>query len=147
MHLIFIITGLLCLLFLLGFAITSYFEKEKRASAITLILTTVYGGAWFLTGHLFPVAAFYIAIAFWMLLIAGLGLLSWPFGKPAPLEIDPSSTERYDERHVIFGRMELEPGLPQYEKYYSEMNPQVKGFDDHVRTMPKLGELGGEYSH
>ena len=147
MHLIFLITGLLCSLFFLGFALTSYVEKEKRASAIALIIATVYGGAWFLTGHIYPAATLHIAIAFWVLLIAGFGLLSWPFGKPAALEINPASTERYDERHVIFGRMELEPEMPQYNKYYSELNPQVKGFDDHVRTMPKLGELGGEYSH
>jgi len=146
-HPIFLITGIVCLLFLLGFALTSYFEKEKRASAIALIVTTVYGGAWFIAGHIYPAVTLHMAIAFWVLLIACFGLLSWPFGQPAPLEIRPSSTARYDERHVIFGRMELEPEMPQYEKYYSELNPQVKGFDDHVRTMPKLGELGGEYSH
>jgi ferredoxin len=146
-HLIFLITGLLCSLFFLGFALTSYVEKEKRASAIALIIATVYGGAWFLTGHIYPATTLHIAIAFWVLLIAGFGLLSWPFRQPAPLTIDSSKTERYDERHVIFGRMELAPEMPQYNKYYSELNPQVKGFDDHVRTMPKLGELGGEYSH
>ena len=147
MHLIFVFTGIVCLLFLLGFAVTSYFEKEKRASAIALIMTTVYGGTWFITGQIYPAVTLHIAIAFWVLLIAGFGLLAWPFGQPAPLTIDSSKTERYDERHVIFGRMGLEPGMPQYDKYYSELNPQVKGFDDHVRTMPKLGEPGGEYSH
>jgi ferredoxin len=146
-HLIYVITGIVCLLFLLGFALTSYFEKQKRASAVALIMATVYGGAWFISGQIYPATTFHITIVFWVLLIAGVGLLCWPFGKPAPLEILPSSTERYDERHVIFGRMELEPGLPQYEKYYSELNPQVKGFDDHVRTMPKLGQPGGEYAH
>ncbi len=147
MHLIFLTTGLLCLLFLLGFAVASFFEKEKRASASALIFTGVYGGGWFLIGFIFPAATLYIAIAFWVLLLAALGLLSWPFGQPAPLEISPSKAERFDERHVIFGRMELEPAMSQYEKYYSELNPQVKGFDDHLRTMPKLGEPGGEYAH
>lgn len=147
MHLIFIITGLLGILFLLGFAVTSYFENEKRASAMALIIATIYGTGWFLTGHIYPAASLSIAIAFWILLIAGLGLLAWPFGKPGPLEIDPSPFERYDERHVIFGRMELEPGMPQYDDYYSRLNPRMKSFDDHLRTLPKLGELGGEYSH
>jgi hypothetical protein len=146
-HFIFLLTGIVCLLFLTGFAVTSYFEKEKRASAITLILTTVYGGVWFITGYIYPAVTLHITITFWVLLIGGFGLLSWPFSKTSPLAINLSSTEQYDERHVIFGRMELEPGMPQYEKYYSELNPGVKGFDDHVRTMPKLGELGGEYSH
>lgn len=147
MHLIFLTTGLLCLLFLLGFAVASFFEKEKRASASALIFTGVYGGGWFLIGFIFPAATLYIAIAFWVLLLAAFGLLAWPFGKPNPLEISPSKAERFDERHVIFGRMELEPAMSQYEKYYSELNPQVKGFDDHLRTMPKLGEPGGEYAH
>jgi len=145
--LFYIITGIVCLLFLLGFAVTSYFEKEKRASAVSLIIATVYGAAWFMTGHIYPAVTLQIAIAFWLLLIAGLGLLCWPFGEPAPLEISPSSTARYDERHVIFGRMELEPGSPQYEKYYCDLNPPLKGLDDHVRSMPQLGELGGKYSH
>lgn len=147
MHLIFLTTGLLCLLFLLGFAVASFFEKEKRASASALIFTGVYGGGWFLIGFIFPAATLYIAIAFWVLLLAAFGLLAWPFGKPNPLEISPSKAERFDERHVIFGRMELEPAMSQYEKYYSELNPQVKGFDDHLRTMPKLGEPGGKYAH
>ena len=147
MHPIYIITGLLGLLFLLGFTATSYFEKEKRAAAVSLTIATASGGAWFIMGLIYPAVTLHMAIAFWVLMIAGFVLLAWPFGAPAPLEISPSSTERYDERHVIFGRMELDPGLPQYDKYYSDLNPQVKGFDDHVRTLPKLGELGGEYAH
>ena len=82
MHPTFTITGLLCLLFLLGFAVTSYFEKEKRASAMALIMATIYGAGWFLAGHIYPGASLPIAIAFWVMLIAGLGLLAWPFGKP-----------------------------------------------------------------
>ena len=109
MHLIYLVTGLLGFLFLLGFAVTSYFELEKRAAAIALIMATVFGVTWFITGHIYSAATLQIALAFWVLLIAGFGLLAWPFGKPAPLGIDPPSTERYDERHVIFGRMELEP--------------------------------------
>jgi ferredoxin len=147
MHPFFIFTGFIGSLFLTGFAATSFHEKERRAAAIALIMATIFGSVWFLTGYIFPGATLHFSIVFWVLLIAGIGFLSWPFDKPAPLEIDPSSTERYDERHVIFGRMELEPGLPQYDEYYSKLNPQVKGFDDHLRTMPKLGELGGEYSH
>ena len=147
MHFLFIVTGLLCLLFLLGFALTSYFEKERQASAKALVIATIYGSVWFFGGIVYPDASVYIAITFWIVLITGLGLLAWPFCNPDPLEFNPSVLERYDERHVIFGRMELEPGMPQYEKYYSRLNPQIKGFDDHLRTLPKLGELGGDYSH
>ena len=147
MHGFYIFTGIVFWFFLLGFAATSYFEKERRASAIALIIATLFGGAWFLAGHIYPGSSLQISIGFWLILLAGLGLLAWPFGKPDPLEIDSPALERYDERHVIFGRMELEPGLPQYDTYYSELNPRVKGFDDHLRTMPKLGELGGDYSH
>ena len=114
---------------------------------MALIVATTYGTGWFLTGHIYPGASLPMAIAFWLLLIAGLGLLILPFGSPRLLEIDPSSLERYDERHAIFGRMELEPGMAQYEKYYSRLNPRIKSFDDHLRTLPKLGEIGGEYSH
>jgi ferredoxin len=146
-HLFFLITGMVCSLFLLGFAVTSFFENENRAGTVALIFTAAYGGGWFLTGFIFPAATLHIATIFCVLLFTVFGLLAWPFRQPAPLEINVSKTERYDERHVIFGRMELEPGMPQYEKYYSELNPRMKGFDDHLRTMPKLGELGGEYAH
>jgi len=74
-HPIFFTTGFLISLVLLGFALTSYFEKEKRAAAIALILATAYGCAWFLTGSLFPSVSLQITIAFWLLLIAGAGLL------------------------------------------------------------------------
>lgn len=147
MHITYVITGLLCSLFLLGFALTSYQEQEKRASAVALIITTGFAVIWFVAGHLYAPATVHITIAFWVSLLAGFGLLAWPYGRPEPLEIDRSATERYDERHVIFGRMELEPDQPQYAKYYSELNPQVKGFDDHLRSMPRLGKLGGKYSH
>jgi len=146
-HLIFLFTGVLVSIFLIGFAVTSYLEKEKRAATIALLLTVVFGSGWLFCGFLFPAATLSIAVAFGMLLVAGLGLLCWPFGMSPALEVDASGIERYDERHVIFGRMELAPGMAQYEKYYSELNPQVKGFDDHLRTMPKLGEPGGEYAH
>jgi hypothetical protein len=105
-HLFYIITGIVCLLFLLGFAVTSYIEKEKRASAISLIIAAVYGVAWFMAGHIYPAGSLQIAIVFWLLLMAGFGLLFWPFGAPAALRFRPSSTERCDERHVIFGQME-----------------------------------------
>ena len=147
MHPVFLVLGLLCSLFLLGFVVTSYQERERRAAAVALLFTVTFGGGWLVIGILFPSATLHISVAFGALLIAGFGCLAWPFGPPAPLKIIPSATERFDERHVIFGRMELEPGMPQYDTYYSDLNPQVKGFDDHLRTMPKLGQPGGDYAH
>jgi len=146
-HRLFIISGITCFLFLLGFAITTFFENEKRAGGLMCGLAAAYLVLWFSIGFLIPDATLSIVRGFWILVAAGIILLSLPFGKPQPLEIDPAAAERFDERHVIFGRMELAKGTPQYDTYYSELNPQMKGFDDHLRSMPKLGEPGGYYFH
>ena len=147
MHSLFIVSGIICFVFLLGFAITSFFENEKRAGSLMVALAAAYLVLWFSIGFLIPAATFIIVVGFWISVAGVTILLSLPFGTPQPLEIDPAATERFDERHVIFGRMGLAKGSPEYEIYYSELNPQMKGFDDHLRSMPKLGEPGGDYFH
>ena len=109
-------------------------------SAVYLIL-------WFLIGFMIPAATFSIAMVVLILLAVAIITLCLPFRHPESLKIDPAETERFDERDVIFGRMELEEGTPEYDVYYSELNPQMKGFDDHLRSMPKLGAPGGKYYH
>jgi reductive dehalogenase len=141
------ITGLLFVFTLLGFAITSLRENETRAFRLTLITSLLVAILWFGIGATLPEYVMQITVAFWILTIAAFILLMLPLGKSPPLEIDPLKTERFDERHVIFGRMDLVDGLPQYETYYTRINPQTKRFDDHLRSMPRLGQPGGNHFH
>jgi reductive dehalogenase len=43
--------------------------------------------------------------------------------------------------------MELDQDTWQYEEYYSNLNPDVKKFDDHLRELPSIGDPGGIYAH
>jgi reductive dehalogenase len=144
-HWFFIITGLIIACAILGFALTSFRESEKRAGFLTLGFTTVFALIWYGIGLAFPAATLYLAIAVWALIALGALALALPVGSAQPLKIDFSKTERFDERHIIFGRAELRKGMPQYEEYYTQLNPEMKKADDDLRRMPELGAPGAKY--
>ena len=47
----------------------------------------------------------------------------------------------------MFGRAELQEGMPQYEEYYTQLNPEMKKTDDDIRRLPELGAEGAKYYH
>lgn len=145
MHWLFIVTGLLFCLVASGFAFTSFCELERRAGLVTFALTCLFGATWFGFGAAFPGITFYVAVAAWAATTVGVLLLALPVGKPEPLKIVASRAERFDERHIMFGRAELREGTPQYEEYYTRLNPKSKETDDGIRAMPELGGPGAKY--
>jgi len=147
MHWFYLLTGILFTLMILGFAITSLLELEKRAGFLVMISALVFLVIWLGIGTLFSGTSFILATFFWALFLLGLLILALPFGKPEPLVIDPAKTARFDERHIMFGRAELREGTPQYETYYGDLNPGMKATDDHIRAMPELGAEGSRYFH
>jgi reductive dehalogenase len=146
-HGLFIITGLIFSCAILGFALTSFLEFEKRAGFLTLGCFAVFVLGWYGIGMGFPATTRYLSIALWALSALGALVLALPVGKAQPLKIDLSKTERLDERHIIFGRAVLRKGLPQYEQYYTQLNPQMQKIDDDLRRMPELGAPGAKYYH
>jgi len=53
---------------------------------------------------------------------------------------------RYDERDIMFARMEYKPGSKEYEDYYGR-HPELKEQDDAMRAMPNiLGEGTATYN-
>ncbi len=48
---------------------------------------------------------------------------------------------RFDERDIMFSRMELEEGSERYKEYY-EKNPEKKNIDDEIRDYPPLMSEG-----
>lgn len=147
MHGFFIITGIIFAVAIFGFAVSSFLEHEKRAGLITLGFAAVFALGWFGIGRALPGATFYFSIAAWVLLAISAFVLALPVGQPEPLKIDRSKTERFDERHIMFGRAELHEGMPQYEEYYTHLNPKMKKTDDDIRRLPELGAEGAKYYH
>ena len=147
MHGFFIISGLIFSCAIFGFAVSSFLEYETRAGLLTLWFATVFALSWFGIGLAVPGATLYLSVADWVLLAMSAFLLALPVGKAEPLKIDPSKTERFDERHIMFGRAELREGMPQYEEYYAHLNPRMKKTDDQIRRLPELGAEGAKYYH
>jgi ferredoxin len=145
MHWFYMTTGLIYSFGILGFSITSFVESERRAGLLAFILALLFWVSWFGIGMLLPSATLGLSIAAWAAVILGGVILALPIGKPIPLEIDPSKTERFDERHIMFGRAELRRGTPQYETYYRDLNADMQQTDDHIRSMPELGAPGSLY--
>ncbi len=147
MNWFFIISGLIFSCAIFGFALSSFLEYEKRAGLLTFGFATVFALGWFGIGLAFPGAALYLSIAVWTLMASGAFLLALPIGKAEPLKIDLSKTERFDERHIMFGRAELRKGMTQYEEYYAHLNSKMKKTDDEIRRLPELGAEGAKYYH
>ena len=145
MHWFFVATGLLFCLAAMGFALTCLSERERRAGLLTFLFTGMIAVLWFGFGAAFPGTTLSAAAAAWGAAAAAVLFVALPIGKPRALEIDPSRAERFDERHIMFGRAELRKGTPQYEEYYTRLNPGAKETDDGIRAMPELGEPGAKY--
>lgn len=147
MHWTYVISGLVFALAIFGFAITCFVERESRAGILALITTLVFAAVWLTLGLIFPAFRSHLSLAAWAMVLGTAVLLALPIGSSEPLKIDESKTERFDERHIMFGRNELKKGSPQYEAYYTKLNPSMKDTDDHIRSMPELGDPGGTYYH
>jgi len=147
MSAVFVVSGLLFFVVLLGFAVTCFVENEQRAGRIMVGMSLGLVVFWFAFGILFAESTLVASIISWIFVLTCVGFLWLPLGKSEGLRIAVDKTQRYDERHVIFGRMDLNPEVPQYEEYYSTLNPGMKRFDDHLRTMPGLGDPGSEHAN
>jgi len=139
---IYILVGIVIGITGFSFAISSLFEKNRRASYAALAFTIIIIIAW--TGYYYllnfstiilsipPVFAIIMIIMFFA-----------PDGKVSAIAIE-DSPERVDERDVMFAREEYEPGDPKYEAYYS-MRPLYKEIDDKIRELPPILSHGGKY--
>lgn len=125
----------------LVFFLTSVFERERRAAALSLMFTVLAAALWagvmLLTG---PYLQYIVGG------VAAAGVLGFinvivPLGRSEPLT--PTGEQgRVDERDVIFARAKIKP--EDYDTYYSA-HPGYKDIDDEIRALPELGEPGGRY--
>jgi ferredoxin len=118
-----------------GFALFSYWEKERRAVRVSAILA-IGGAALFLLptllgAELKELFIYLIAGIIFVLLILAL----FPIGRINVGNDVPK--KRFDERDIMFARARLKPGTQNFLDYY-EMRPEKKNIDDNIRTKPGL---------
>jgi ferredoxin len=118
-----------------GFALFSYWEREKRAVRVSVILA-VGGAALFLLPTLLGAelkVLFIFLIGSSVLVFLILSLL--PIGRISLGNDIPDV--RFDERDIMFARARLKSGTQKYLDYY-EMHPERKVIDDNTRSKPGL---------
>lgn len=117
------------------FAITSRKEREPRAERLGWILAILASAPYVVAAVLPPPWGTPIQVILLTLpLLVGLIVLR-PDSAPEPPSADPST--RVDERDIMFARMRLRPGTPEYESYYA-MRPELREVDDRLRARPGL---------
>jgi ferredoxin len=132
------VVGLITLCAFGAYGAVSWREGERRAAGLAFGL----GGSGLL---LFLLCILLPAPVQWGVLglvaaavVAGLVLFLLPVGRVERGKDVPQ--ERFDERDIMFARMRLEPGSPNYEAYYA-MRPENKAGDDQTRSLPGLLSL------
>lgn len=127
-------------LFLAIFIIYSIIEGEKTAVNKAIPVIIILG--------IFPVVNFLGLIPEWgqivitVLSLIGVLLVLIPFGK---MEITfKIPAKKYDERNIMFSRMELKKGTEKFEDYYKN-KPQNQPKDDLFRKEPGLLSSGSKF--
>jgi len=129
-----------------SFGITSYIEKEYRATWISWLIAGVGGGITLLisllgvgTKSVFLILIGIVVLVLILLVLLPIGKIKWESDIPS---------KRFDERDIMFARARLVPGSTNYEAYY-EMRPENQKVDDNTRVKPGLlspeSKLANEY--
>lgn len=126
--------GMFIFLGLSAFGVVSLLERERRAMWISFGLAFV--GAAFFAGAAFA-PPLLREIVFWIVVvILALGILFLlPIGRVEGGDQKPAF--QFDEREIMFARARLEPGSPEFERYYAR-HPEHKAADDRFRALPGL---------
>ena len=136
--------GLLLLVGLSLFGLTSLREREQRAARLALALAIATSLPFFLVA-LLPLQIQTVVLAVVALAAALLLVLFFlPIGRVERGNDVPRS--RVDERDIMFARARLEPGTPNYETYYA-LRPEKQASDDKTRSLPGLLSLEAREAH
>ncbi len=127
---------ILLILFLSWFAITSFFEKEKRAfgrSSLLLLMFMAMNGIFLLMP--FPQKTWVFSIIASLLAF----FILWFLLSPAPkkgIEI-VGTMKKIDERDVIFARFDYEEESQIFQDYYRR-HPEFESIDREIRDLPDV---------
>ncbi len=145
MSMLFIITGSLTGLFLLGFSAVSIRERERRAALAASVSGVAFLAAWFALGLLLPLWTFPMAVGLLAAAAVAALLLLYPMGENTLPAVAEEQARRLDEREIMFARARLKEGTLPYEEFYGSLRPDLAEVDDELRRMPRLGQAGGRY--
>ncbi|MFH0778547.1 MAG: 4Fe-4S dicluster domain-containing protein [Candidatus Eisenbacteria bacterium] len=120
-----------------AFGIQTLRERERRAASVAFAVALI--GPLILLTLIFPpptrlVTSGLIAAS----ITTGILLLLIPAGRTRRGNDTPLI--RVDERDIMFSRVRLVPGSPQYEAYYT-LHPEERALDDEIRHLPGLLSL------
>jgi len=130
-----IILGLITFLGLVAFAYLSLREREHRAAHIALTLAMVISMPLFLLPQLSLTMKLVLLGVIAAGVIAAVILFTLPIGRVERGHDVP--VNRFDERDVIFARVNLVPGSRKFESYYAR-RPENRTIDDKFRALPGL---------
>lgn len=145
MFTMFIITGSLTGLFLLGFGVVSIREKERRAAVMAFASGASFLALWFTFGLLFPQWTMPATVVFLAAVGGAVLLLLYPMGENTMPLVDQEKSDRLDERDTMFARARLKEGSPSFDEFYGSMRPDLAEVDRALRLMPRLGESGSRF--
>jgi len=145
MSTLFIITGSLAGLFLIGFGLVSVREQERRAATLAFASGTAFLSLWFAFGLLLPQWTFPATVACLAAAAVTTLLLLYPMGENSMPGVDEGKACRLDEREIMFARARLQEGTPSFEEFYGSLRPDLAEVDRELRRMPKLGMPGGRF--
>jgi reductive dehalogenase len=138
----FLVTGAV-VSFLLGlFSIFSALENKRRAALLGLLVLLIFACVWFGGFFIFHPNNYILLAAVALVVVPGL-LFFMPIGDKKVQKVT-KTTDRVDERDIMFAREEYEPGTERYDVYYT-MRPEKKEIDDRIRRLPELLAPGGKY--
>jgi ferredoxin len=138
-----VVMGVLGGLFLLGAAVMSSREGERRAAKRLLVGSALLPLPYLVAGiAVFPGQAITAAVLILFPAVVGMSLLL-PVGNK-PTGDDDTPRHRIDERDIMFSRWRLQPGSERFETYYAQ-NPDKKTLDDRFRARPGLLSKGSTF--
>lgn len=133
---------LILILFLAFFFFYSLHEKEKKAAIKTIPIVLILGIVE--SAVILGWIGFYFQIVIVMFFVFGLLIVFIPFGnEKITYKISDS---RFDERDVMFSRMELEVGTDKFDAYYKNKK-ENKEKDDLFRKEPGLLSSDSKFYH
>jgi ferredoxin len=132
-----------------AFTLASLREHEHRAARMAFALAGA-GCVIFLIGGLAPQPVKLAALG--LLGLGGMGL-ALSFVLPNEREKKTWTSceadtpqQRYDERDILFARVRLKPGSPEYRAYYT-LRPEKQPIDDQIRARPGLLSHGARFAN
>ncbi|MGD8794718.1 MAG: reductive dehalogenase domain-containing protein [Anaerolineae bacterium] len=132
---ILIVLGLSIFAVMVAFGLSSLGEGQTRAAWVALGLGAVAPLPLLLAALLPAPIQRGVVAAIVAVVLALVVLFLLPIGRVETGDDQPRG--RYDERDIMFARMRLVPGTPEFEAYYA-LRPEKRAGDDKTRALPGL---------